>query len=220
MAICIHCGAELPDGSTFCNRCGKKQTKRYVKEFVRQGMNTEQFVDSINTWLESDTRIANVKCNFTINGGRGFPISKFNLDVVTLEYELFENENNNVYHIAELSEYILFSSVKGKMGKEIVREWEQEHSDTVVVSYQSGSHTYGQQNLVGGDLGKSKQLQVFILYKQARNQTNNTIPKNPNGRPVASFKKGARKVRILYTVALSVVALWSLFVICMMVFHH
>ena len=163
---CIYCGAEIEIGSNFCNHCGKKQARVYTARMERNGLSTADFIIQINNALAQNPCIANVKCRFELKGGMGLFIDKFNLNAVEFEYELFSSPNIYQYRVAELSQYILWSSRHGKTGADLLEEWKAQNPNCTVVSSTSGSHSKGNKTSLTGDWGTSRKVQVFVLYKE------------------------------------------------------
>ncbi|MDE5604753.1 MAG: hypothetical protein K2I73_04125 [Eubacterium sp.] len=163
---CMYCGKDISSDSEFCSFCGKKQVEEYVKVFNRYNMNNAEFIASINSWLASNPKIANVKCEFNTRTGYGLLANKYLLDSVALKYELFKNNNENQYGIVELKKFGLYQ----KSSDALLSEWQAYNPNAVVLKRSGGRHSRGK---VGHELfwgiGAKNNTQLFVFFKFKRN---------------------------------------------------
>lgn len=164
---CMYCGKDISSDSEFCNHCGKKQVEEYVKVFNRYNMNNDEFIASINSWLASNPKIANVKCEFNMRTGYGFLVNKYLLDSVALKYELFKNNNENQYAIVELKKFGFYQ----KSSDALLEEWKANNPNAVVLKRSGGRHSRGDEGheLFWG-IGANNNTQLFVFFKFKRNQ--------------------------------------------------
>lgn len=164
---CMYCGKDISSDSEFCNHCGKKQVEEYVKVFNRYNMNNDEFIASINSWLASNPKIANVKCEFNMRTGYGFLVNKYLLDSVALKYELFKNNNENQYAIVELKKFGFYQ----KSSDALLEEWKANNPNAIVLKRSGGKHSRGKEGheLFLG-IGAKNNTQLFIFFKFKRNQ--------------------------------------------------
>ena len=165
--ICKKCGKEIADGSSFCSLCGAKQIETYTKVFTRNGLSEKDFIDNINKWFQSNPKVANVKGTFDTDTSVGLLANKYQLNTFTVEYELFNNNNQNQYALVKEECYNIVS----KKTKDYIEEWKKSHPNVKVVNWQGGTHSRGQTGtfLIGG-FGAANRLNVYILFKFPRKE--------------------------------------------------
>lgn len=162
---CIYCGQEIQPGSEYCSHCGKKQVKTYTKIFNRQKMNNEEFINMINTWLASNSRVANVECKMMTNTGYGLLVNQYFLDSVALKFELFRNPNENQYAIAELKKY----GLKHTSTRELLDEWKLHNPNAKIIDTAGGTTMRGQSGMeLTNGLGANNNAQLFVFFKVPR----------------------------------------------------
>lgn len=162
---CIYCGQEIQPGSEYCSHCGKKQVKTYTKIFNRQNMNNEEFINMINTWLASNSRIANVECKMMTNTGYGLLVNQYFLDSVALKFELFRNPNENQYAIAELKRY----GLKHTSTRELLDEWKLHNPNAKIIDTAGGTTMRGRSGMeLTNGLGANNNAQLFVFFKVPR----------------------------------------------------
>lgn len=173
---CIYCGKEIQPGSEYCNHCGKKQVRLYTKVFNRKNMQNEEFISMINTWLASNKRIANVKCDMMTNTGYGLLVNQYFLDSVALKFELFSKPNENQYAMVELKRYGLTQTST----RDLLEEWKAHNPTAKVVKTAGGTTMRGKpgMDLVNG-LGANNNAQLFVLFKVPRKPS--TVPAEHSG---------------------------------------
>lgn len=167
--FCIKCGKQIGDNDAFCPGCGAKQATTYKEVFVRNGLSEQDFIANINKWFQWHPKAANVSCVFDMDTSIGLLANKYLLNRFVIEYELFENDNQNQYGLIK-EENIAFVRKDSKI---FMAEWKMQHPGVTVVNWSGGIHSRGQtaSHLLGG-FGASNRLNVYILYKFPRNKTN------------------------------------------------
>ena len=162
MANCMYCNAEIPDGSTFCGACGKKQVKIYTQTFQRKNMSEDQFIDEINQWFAKYPKVANVKGKFQTHHSIGLLVNKYVLDSFTIEYELFTNPNENQYSIVKLSATNLVKTSTDTL----LSKWQQKNPEAQVLSRTGGVNQRGSTgSLILGGIGAVNKTQLYLFYK-------------------------------------------------------
>ena len=163
--ICKKCGKELNDNDMFCSGCGAKQVEIYKEIFTRNGISEKDFIANINKWFQWHPKAANVKCHFSMDTSIGLMANKYTLNQFVIEYELFENDNENQYGLVK-EENLAF--VKKNI-KEFIGKWQVEHPQAKIVSWEGGTHSRGQvgSHLLGG-FGASNRMNAYIFFKFPR----------------------------------------------------
>lgn len=163
--FCIHCGLEIQPGSEYCSHCGKKQVQRYTKQFTRSNMSNDEFIQMVNTWLASNSRIANVTCQMQTSTGYGMLVNQYFLDHVVLQFELFNKPNQMQYAIVELKKY----GYKKTETAQLLAEWQAANPTAKVLSRDGGTTMRGQSgSLLMNGLGASNNAQLFVFFKFPR----------------------------------------------------
>lgn len=162
MANCMYCKAEIPEGSTFCPQCGKKQVQIYTRTFRRENMSEDQFIEQINQWFAQYPKIANVKGRFLTNSKFGVMVNKYTLDAFAIEYELFKGDNENQYALVALSTTALIKTPTDTL----LNKWKQSNPGAVVLSRDGGVHQCGQRgSLILGGIGAVNKTQLYVFFK-------------------------------------------------------
>ena len=163
--FCKSCGYKIEDGHAFCPKCGTKQTTVYRHVFERAGLSEQDFISNINIWFQRNPKAANIKCSFDIDTALGVFANKYELNTFTIEYELFENNNQNQYGLIKEENYSLMS----KSSKDYISQWKESHPQVTVLNWKGGTHSRGQvgSHLLGG-LGASNRLNMYIFFKFPR----------------------------------------------------
>ncbi len=165
--ICKKCGKEIDEKATFCPECGAKQVTTYQEVFVRDGLSEKDFIDNINKWFQWHPKAANISCKFDMDTSVGLLANKYTLNRFVIEYELFENNNENQYGLVKEETLAL----KKTKTKDFISEWKQTHPNVKVVDWEGGTHSRGQtvSHLLNG-LGARNRLNVYILFKFPRSK--------------------------------------------------
>ncbi len=165
MSLCIHCAAEIPEGSAFCTTCGKKQVTVYHHTFERNGMSEAAFIDEINRWFAANPRVANVKGQFGYRSVFGFPVNNYHLNRFTIEYEWFERPNINQYEVTVVSRFALYP-IKSETA---LRDWKRSHQVFEVLKCAGGTHQRGKiiPILLGG-YGAFNRTKLYLFTKYER----------------------------------------------------
>ena len=173
MAICIHCKAEIPDGSTFCLHCGKKQVHRYSQVFRRGEMTEDEFVYRINDWFARYPHVANVKGKFLLEQDFGFFVSKYKLKAFAIEYEVLSGPCENQYGVAILDDIdLIYHSTE-----ELLAKWLQVNPDVRIVECRGGTHQRGNVwSLCLNGVGAMNKTQLYVLYKIKRSKIVSSLP--------------------------------------------
>lgn len=162
MAFCMHCGAEIADGSKFCNSCGKKQTMRYNQTFRRENLSEEEFIERINAWFAQYSQVANVQAEMQLGHGVGMLVNKYVLNAVSIEYEVFKGENTNQYAMVQLSKFGLTRTDTDRL----LEQWKQANPGATIVRTAGGVHQRGDTgSLMLGGVGASNKTQLYVLFK-------------------------------------------------------
>lgn len=173
MANCIHCNAEIAEGSAFCSACGKKQVKSYSQTFRREKMSEAEFIKQINSWFAKYPQVGNVKGKFLTRSAPGLMVNKYVLDAFSIEYELLDGNNTNQYALVSLENYGLVK----KGSASVLDQWKQKNPGAIVVSQSGGSHSRGStSSLMLGGLGATNHTQVYVFFKFNR-KLGPTVPK-------------------------------------------
>ena len=163
--FCKKCGKEIGEKVTFCPDCGTKQVTTYQEVFVRNGLSEKDFIDNINKWFQWHPKAANISCTFDMDTSIGLLANKYALNRFVIEYELFENNNENQYGLVK-EETLALHKTKAK---DFVNEWKQAHPNVKVVDWEGGTHSRGQTaSLLLNGLGARNRLNVYILFKFPR----------------------------------------------------
>ena len=162
MAFCIHCHAEIADGSKFCSACGKKQAVRYRQVFDRGNMKEEEFLAKINAWFAQYPHVANVTGEFLLTHGTGLLVNKYVLQALAIEYEVFSGENENQYGVVALKRFGLIRTETD----ELLAEWLKANPGATVVHRQGGGNQRGNTgSLAFGGFGANNNTQLYVLFK-------------------------------------------------------
>ena len=165
MAVCIYCGAQIPQDSIFCGKCGKKQVRVYQQTFRRDKMSEAQFIEKINRWFAQYPHVANVKGKFLVHHSVGLMVNKYVLDALAIEYELLSGTNQNQYGVIKLESTGL---VKTRTDALLAR-WKQSNPNAVIVAREGGVNQRGTTgSLVLGGLGAVNKTQLYLLFKFPR----------------------------------------------------
>lgn len=165
MAKCLYCNAEIPEGSAFCTACGKKQVEKYKKVFTKGSMTEDEMIDQINQWFANNPRVANVSASISLKSGFGLLTNKYILDTVSVEYELFKDNNLNQYAMLNLNKFGLVGTTTDKM----LEDWKKKNPGAKVVARNGGRNARGQTgSLMLGGLGASNRTQLYIIFKYNR----------------------------------------------------
>jgi len=165
MAYCMYCGAEIPQDSTFCSKCGKKQVQVYTQTFRRENMSEEQFVDRINQWFAQYPYVANVKGKFLLHHGVGMMVNKYVLDAFAIEYELFSGTNDYQYGVVKLTATGLVKTDT----KALLGQWLQSNPGAQIVAWEGGVNQRGSTgSLVMGGVGAVNKTQAYVFFKFKR----------------------------------------------------
>ena len=162
---CIRCGREIRDIDRFCSKCGAKQTFEGTRLFHRNRKSEEEFINEINQWIESDRRIAILKCAFRFETDIGLFANKSILNIVGIEYEIMGSENSCGYRLVKEEKYAL---IRNNMDS-FIKKWRQNNPGRVVVAWNAAQHSRGSSSSVFfGGIGACNRLNAFILYKYDR----------------------------------------------------
>ncbi len=170
--FCKKCGKEIGANDTFCSGCGTKQINTYKEVFVRNGLSEQDFIANINKWFQWHPKAANIKCQFGMDTALGLLANKYELNQFVIEYELFEQNNQNQYGLVKEE----MTALVKKGTKEFVGEWQQKHPNVKIVNWEGGTHSRGHiaSHLMGG-VGARNRLNVYILFKFPRNNNGNKV---------------------------------------------
>ena len=164
---CKKCGREISENDTYCPGCGAKQVMTYREVFDRRGLSEKDFIGNINKWFQWHPKAANIKCTYHLKDSYGLFVNKYKLQQFVIEYELFENDNENQYGLVKMEKYAL---VKKSLEK-CVAEWQSTHPQVQVVNWQGGTNSRGSSgSLLLGGLGASNRMTAFIFFKFPRKQ--------------------------------------------------
>lgn len=173
MAICIHCKAEIPDGSTFCLHCGKKQVHRYSQVFRRGEMSEDEFIYRINDWFARYPHVANVRGKFFLEHGFGILVNSYVMNALAIEYEVFSGPCDNQYGVAKLDDLDLVHCSP----QELLAKWRQANPDVHIVDYRGGSHHRGHMlSFCLNGVGAMNKTQLYVLYKIKRSKIVSSLP--------------------------------------------
>jgi len=162
MANCMYCSAEIPESSTFCPKCGKKQVKIYTQTFQRGKMTEDQFVDQINRWFAQYPHVANVKGKFLLHHAGGLMVNKYVLDAFAIEYEVFSGVNDNQYGVVKLSTTGLMKTTTDAL----LAKWQQNNPGAKVLSRDGGVNQRGDAgSLALGGIGAVNKTQLYVFFK-------------------------------------------------------
>ncbi len=174
MANCMYCGIEIPEGSTFCPKCGKKQVKVYTQTFQRGKMTEDQFIDQINQWFAMYPHVAKVKGKFLLHNATGLMVNKYVLDAFAIEYELFSGTNDNQYAVVKLCTTGLAKTTTDAL----LYQWQQSNPGAKILTRDGGVNQRGQAgSLALGGIGAVNKTQLYVFFKF--NRTNGTALPNP-----------------------------------------
>ncbi len=163
--FCKKCGKQLADSDLFCSGCGTKQVEIYKEVFVRNNLSEDEFISNINKWFQWHPKAANIKCTFDKDTAVGLLVNKYELNSLTIEYELYENDNTNQYGLVKEEQI----NLTGISVKDFVSEWEKSHPQVKIVNWSGGTHSRGStaSHMLGG-LGARNRMNVYILFKFPR----------------------------------------------------
>lgn len=162
---CIKCGKEIGEEDLYCSGCGTKQVLVYRQVFTRINEFEGDFIARVNQWLQSDPRIANVKCYFDTRTGLGVMANTTKLKQITVDFELLESANSNVYCIVREESNTPFK----RDADNFIRRWKENHPGTTVVTCTTAQHSWGyRESLLLGGVGAWNRTKVFILCKFPR----------------------------------------------------
>ena len=167
MAYCISCGAEIPQNSTFCPRCGTKQVRVYTQTFRRENMSEDDFINQINYWFAQYPHVANVKGKFLVRSGIGVMVNKYVLDAFAIEYELLSGTNKNQYGVVKLQTTGLVKTSTDTL----LAQWRQANPNAVILARDGGVNQRGSTgSLLLGGVGAVNKTQLYLFFKFDRNQ--------------------------------------------------
>ncbi len=163
--FCKKCGKELNNDDRFCSGCGAKQVTTYKEVFVRNGLTEKEFIANINKWFQWHPKAANIKATFNSETAIGLIANKDELNSFVIEYELYENNNENQYGLVK-EEKIDLVNIKSR---DYVEKWKQEHPQVKVVNWSGTTHQRGSTtSLLLGGFGATNRMNVYILFKFPR----------------------------------------------------
>lgn len=166
---CIYCGAEIQVGSTYCSKCGKKQTTMYYKCFDSNTYDHDTLIPVVNNWLSQNPMAANISCKMHIRTGLGLLANKYVLESIELTYELLNAPNIYQYALEEVENFTFFSGFGIDSASELLMEWHNQNPDKIIVDQCGGSHSRGHAGLnMIFDIGNRKKIQVFVFFKEKR----------------------------------------------------
>ena len=158
----MYCSAELPQNSTFCPKCGKKQVKRYTQTFQRGKMSEDEFVNQINQWFAGNPKVANVKGKFLIRHAGGMMVNKYVLDAFAIEFEVFTGTNDNQYAVTNLSTTGLAKTTTDAL----LYKWQQNNPGAKVLTRDGGINQRGRTgSLALGGIGAVNKTQLYVFFK-------------------------------------------------------
>ena len=167
MAYCISCGAEIPQNSAFCPRCGTKQVRVYTQTFRRENMSEDDFINQINYWFAQYPHVANVKGKFLVRSGIGVMVNKYVLDAFAIEYELLSGTNENQYGVVKLQTTGLVKTSTDAL----LAQWRQANPNAVILARDGGVNQRGSSgSLLLGGVGAVNKTQLYVFFKFKRNQ--------------------------------------------------
>ena len=162
MANCMYCGIEIPEGSAFCPKCGKKQAKVYSQTFQRGKMTEEEFFNQINQWFAMYPHVANVKGEFLIHDKTGLFVNKYVVDAFAIQYELLSGTNENQYGVVKLSTVGLAKTTTDAL----LHQWQQANPGAKILSRRGGVNQRGQAGrLALGGIGAVNNTQLYVFFK-------------------------------------------------------
>lgn len=174
MATCMYCSHPIPDGSTFCPDCGKKQVKVYQQTFRREKMSEDEFIARINQWFAAYPRVANVKGEFLLQHAEGMLVGKYRLDAFAIEYELLDSDNINQYGVVALEKFGFIRTDTDKL----INEWRANNPGATILKQAGGTHLRGQSgSLALGGFGANNKTQSYLFFKF--NRQTGTAKTNP-----------------------------------------
>lgn len=169
MANCIYCKEEIPEGSTFCLHCGKKQVKRYTQVFRRGNLNEEDFIHQINVWFAKYPYVANVQCKFQVVRGFGMLVNHYVLEALSIEYETFSGDNEYQYGLIKLGDMGLTNISSAQ----VLLEWKKANPAARIVNCTGGTNQRGHvASILMGGFGAVNNTQVYVFFKFKRAKPN------------------------------------------------
>jgi hypothetical protein len=159
---CVHCGAPLQAGGAFCAACGEKQVTRYQQTFYRGSMKEDELIDQINHWFAQYPQVANVSGKFFLKHCTGLMVNKYVLDAFAIEYEVFNNPNQNQYAVVRLGDLGLVRTDTD----ELLALWKQKNPHTTVINTNGGINQRGTSgSLALGGFGATNNTQLYVFFK-------------------------------------------------------